>query len=108
MSEPTPGAADRLAQLLKSWKTIATVVGSVIVFLVLVGIRFETWQAGLARADDVTALRRESALVSTRTAIVESALERIHQTLEKMDARLFEISRATGARPITLPQGPNP
>lgn len=83
--------ADRLAKLLESWKVIALAI----VALVLVGIRFETWQSSLARAD-----------------VVEDNMRALKVDLKAdltlIREQLFEIARSTGAKqfPLTDPGAP--
>lgn len=90
---PTLGAADRFVKLLESWKTIAAIVGSTIAFLVLVGIRFETWNSNIAHADDVSAL-------TSRTSAIESSMRDLKADLTLIRQQLFEIAKTTGARQI--------
>jgi len=89
MSE-TPTAADRVAKFLESWKVIALAI----VALVLIGIRFETWQGSLARASDVDD--------SMRTLKID-----LKSDLTLIREQLFEIARTTGARQVAPapPQG---
>lgn len=85
MKKPTLGAADRLAKLLESWKVIALAI----IALVLIGVRFETWQSGLARADAVED--------NMRALKVD-----LKADLTLIREQLFEIARTTGAKQVPL------
>lgn len=96
--KPVSGAADRLAKLLESWKVVVLAVAA----LVLLGVRFETWQSNIAHADDVSAL-------SARVGVVESGMRDLKADLRLIREQLFEIARATGAKEVAPnPRGPTP
>jgi hypothetical protein len=81
-SKPTL-SAEALAWLVEYWKMVTLAV----LILIGIGIRFETWQSSLARADDV-----DSSMKSMKVDI-KSDLNLIRQ-------QLFEIAKTTGARQI--------
>lgn len=106
-SPKKPGLLARIKNLSEQWKLAILVVTP----LVLAGVRFETWQSNLARADDVAAARAESVALERRTAVVEASLADIKTSLRDISMQLVEIARTTGARQIVAPpstQGPPP
>lgn len=91
-----PTLAERLGKILESWKVI-------VVFLVavgLAGVRFETWQTSLARAEALSETRAELARVSERTAIVEAAVADLKKDIRMITLQVVEIAKTVGARQI--------
>ncbi len=92
---PVNGAADRLAKLLESWKVIALFI----VGCVLLGYRLDTWQASMARAEDVQRL-------DGRVGVVESSLKDLKTDLHMIRQQLVEIAVTVGARQVApAPRG---
>ncbi len=84
-------SAEALAWLVEYWRMLSLAI----VALVLIGIRFETWQGSLARAEAV-----ESDMKALKTDL-KADLTLIRQ-------QLFEIARTTGSRVVAAPLAPAP
>lgn len=101
-----PGLLERLGKLSELWKLAVLPLAA----LVLIGIRFETWQGSLARAEDVAAVRREAADLAARSAVQDATLADLRDGLRELKADLLvvhqqivEVAKSTGARQVPAP-----
>jgi hypothetical protein len=91
--------AEAVSKLIVHWKAIVGFLAA----LVLVGFGAARWEASHANKSDVSVVVGNVAAVEKRVTLVEQRTQDMLQILNRMDAQIFEIAKATGAKTITQP-----
>jgi hypothetical protein len=95
-----PGSgSDAVGKLIASWKLILGFC---------VGVAALGWGArqvvsSYASKQDVGATAAAVQALDKRVTVTESSVARMEKTLDRIDAQLFEIAKATGAKTVTQP-----
>lgn len=109
---------EQAAKKVTAWRAITAAIFAFAAVCVGVGV----WQAGLNTKEDAArdrtsaaaerfSMRLEHQALRERVLTVEILFQNIDKRIERIDAQLTNIARATGARPVppvTQPEGATP
>lgn len=91
--------AEAVSKLISHWRAILGLLGA---FIVL-GFMAAHWESSHATKLDLGVTTAATQALDKRVTVTEERVKDIKAVLDRMDAQLFEIAKATGARTISQP-----
>lgn len=96
---PAGAGSDAVAKLIGAWKLILGFCLGV----AALGWGSHQVVSSYATKQDVGAASAAVQMLDKRVTVTESSVSRIEKTLDRIDAQLFEIAKATGAKTVPQP-----
>lgn len=98
-AHPHGAGSEAVGRVLAAWKGITTAL----LAIAALGWAGHAWESSHATKADVGAASASVQALDKRVTVVEDRVQEIKKVLDRMDAQLFEIAKATGAKTVPQP-----